>query len=327
MDRTAFEGRKRGSDGKVTVTGANIVLFIFSGVFIIYQIIFTLIFGEDFFTENIYLSIVINEVVLILIPVLIYALIKKVDFRETFRFRRFKPIQAILIVALSVPAYFVASMINNIVYFLFQFIGDMPVQPIPVPDSPAEYLVGLLAVAVLPGICEEMMHRGLLLKAYERRGSMKAIIITAIFFGLFHFDLTNLLGPIFLGVLIGYYVIRTNSIFAGMLAHFMNNAIAETIQYLWGDRTNPEKIVISAGELGQVILLGCAGIIVTLALISVFKNLTAQTVRLNPPISSVKRDIASISSHWPVIGFMLLYFLMSLLFLLAIIIAKIMPGF
>ena len=78
------------------------------------------------------------------------------------------------------------------------------------------------------------MHRGFLLTAYERRGSYRAVVIVAILFGLFHFDIMNLLGPIFLGAVFGYYVIRTDSIFAGILAHFLNNAIVVVIQYLWG---------------------------------------------------------------------------------------------
>ena len=65
-------------------------------------------------------------------------------------------------------------------------------------------------------VCEELMHRGFLLTAYERRGSYRAVVIIAILFGLFHFDIMNLAGPIFLGLIIGYYVIRTGSIFAGI---------------------------------------------------------------------------------------------------------------
>ncbi|NTV90224.1 MAG: CPBP family intramembrane metalloprotease [Clostridiales bacterium] len=309
-------------DGKLAVTGANIVLFIFSAVFVVYQIVLSVIFGDKFFVDNIYLSIVINEIILIIIPVLIYCFIKKINIRETFRFNKFKPGQALMIVLIAAPAYFAASMLNNVVYYLLQLIGKIPAQQIPVPKNIPEYLLGLLIVAVLPGICEEMMHRGLMLRAYERRGSKKAVVITAIFFGLFHFDMTNLLGPIFLGLLIGYYVIRTNSIFAGMLAHFLNNAIAETMQFFWGDRSGEEYASLSAVELGQVVLMGLAGLIVVAALIAVFRRLTEGQAETVPPISSVKGDFSSIASHWPVIGLVLLYAGISILYILSIVYLK-----
>jgi len=311
-------GKELKKNGKITITGVNIVLFAFTLLFIFYQLVFTTLFGNDFFVENIYLTLIINEVVLILIPVLVYAFVNKLDFKETFRLRPFRKSDAFLILAISLPAYFVAVMLNNIAYFIIQFIGEIPAQPFPVPKNFQEYILGLLVVAVLPGICEEMMHRGLILKAYEKRGSMKAIIITAIFFGLFHFDITNLLGPVFLGLLIGYYVIRTNSIFAGMLAHFANNFIAQTLQYLIGDVNTGNTISISAAELGQVVILGLTCALLTIILLLIFRRSTSDRNEIHPPISSVWKDVTSIVTHWPITVFLLMYIGISVFYLFSL---------
>lgn len=309
---------------KVTLTGANIVFLIFTAVFIFYQIVIGILLGEKFLTANIYLMLIINEFLLILAPVLIYAIAKKVDMKETFRLNRPGWIPSLLVIALSVPAYFVALMINNIVVYLLQFIGNIPNQPIPVPKTVPELITGLLIIAVIPGICEETLHRGLMLKAYERRGTFRAIVITSIFFGIFHFDITNFLGPVLLGLLFGYYVIRTNSIFIAMLAHFLNNAIAEVTQYFWGSKAPAENVAISSQELVQLILYGIIGLIVTAALIVLFKKATEGRTTEIPPISSVKKDITSVLSHWPVIIILILYILMMLIFFLSIILVKIM---
>lgn len=302
---------------KITITGANIVFFIFTAIFLLYQFVAAMLLGSDFFTKNIYLVILINEFVIILPPVLIYAILKKADFRETFRIRKLKPLHALFVVLLSIAAYPVAMMLNNIALYFLQFIGNIPSQPIPIPQNIIELLVGILIIAVSPAICEEMLHRGLLLSAYERRGSMKAVVITAIFFGIFHFDLTNFLGPIFLGLMIGYYVVRTNSIFAGMLAHFLNNAISEVIQYFMTDKSVPSNITVSLQELGQIILLGLAGLILLALLLTAFKRLTKNTAVIIAPISNVKRDITSILTHWPVILVIILYMLLSFMSLLS----------
>ncbi len=213
---------------KVTVTGVNLMFFIFTIVFIVYQFAIGIIFGQAIY-DNMYIVLLINEFVMILGAVVIYCLIVKPDIRETFKLNKPGLVPMLLIAVTSVPAYFVAVMLNNIMLYFLQFVGRIPNSTIPVPKTIPELIIGILVVGVSPGVCEEIMHRGLMLKAYERRGSYRAIVITAIFFGVFHFDITNFLGPIFLGLIIGYYVVRTNSIFAGIFAHFLNNTIAEVI--------------------------------------------------------------------------------------------------
>lgn len=73
------------------------------------------------------------------------------------------------------------------------------------------------------------------MKAYEVYGRKKAIILSAILFGLFHFNLQNLLGPIFLGILFGILVYKTESLLSSIIGHTVNNTIALTIGFLSSD--------------------------------------------------------------------------------------------
>lgn len=312
---------------KVTVKGANLIFFNFVVLFIISQIILLFIiviisafygeyYAKDFIKNNIYIITFINEYILILAPVLIYAFTKRLNFKEVFRIKKPGVLPSVLIVLMSLPAYFIALMLNSIVIYFLQFITEIPVQPIPVPQNFGELLVGIFFIAITPGICEEMMHRGLLLAAYEKRGTVKAIVITSIFFGLFHFDIKNLLGPIFLGLVIGYYVIRTDSIFAGMLAHFLNNLIAELFQYFTATGVYPEKIVITEQELFSVVIYGIAGIIVLGAFMLLFKKATENKYVYKPSISNIRKDIISIVTHWPIVLIILLYIFMAGMYLI-----------
>ena len=70
------------------------------------------------------------------------------------------------------------------------------------------------------------------MSSLERFGATKAILMSGFLFGLMHFDFQKLLGTFLLGVLIGFIVYRTNSIFAGMMAHFTNNAAATGLGFL-----------------------------------------------------------------------------------------------
>lgn len=306
---------------KLTLTGANIVFFIFAIVFIAYQLILGVILG-DRLNDYLYTIVLVNEFVMILGPVLIYCLIKKINIKETFRFNKPGIVPMLLVAAISVPAYFVAAMLNNVLVYFLQFIGDLPAQPIPVPKNLSELAVGILIIAVVPGISEEIMHRGFLLRAYEKRGSYKAVVIVSVYFGVFHFDITNFFGPVFLGLIIGYYVIRTNSIFAGMLAHFLNNTIAELLQYFLGEKTPPDKLTISWTELQQLLLIGFVSLIITAALMVLFKKTTEGRAEITPPISTAGRDAKAILSHWPIILVLVIYFLLMLLYLLTVIMMK-----
>lgn len=306
---------------KLTLTGANIVFFIFTIVFIVYQLVLGVILGSRL-DDYLYTIVLVNEFVMILAPVLIYCLVKKINIKETFRFNKPGIVPMLLVTAISVPAYFVAAMLNNVLVYFLQFIGDIPAVPIPVPKNLSELAVGILIIAVAPGICEEFMHRGFLLRAYEKRGSYKAVIIVAIYFGIFHFDITNFFGPVFLGLIIGYYVLRTNSIFAGMLAHFLNNTIAELLQYFLGEPNPPDKLTVSWPELQEVLLVGFISLIITALLMVLFKKVTEGRAEIIPPISSAVRDAKAILSHWPIILIIVIYILMMLLYLFSIIMMK-----
>lgn len=303
------------------VTDANKMLLVFSGLFFLFQIVLMLMiamYGPDYLNNNTYKILFINQYVIVLGTVLLYTFKKKLNVKEVFRLRwpGIKP--CVLIIFMAVPAFFAAVMLNTLVIYFLQFIGNIPSQPIPVPLNFVEYIKGLLIVAVSPAICEELMHRGIILSAYERRGTSRALIFSALFFGFFHFDVTNLLGPIFLGLMTGYYVVRTNSIFAGMLAHFLNNAISETLAFLFRHQQRPETTSIGLTELIGTVVYGSISIVILLFLLKLFKKHTKNTAVSYTAISEISKDFKSIASHWPVIIFIVLYIVMSLIFILSI---------
>ncbi|MCX7841602.1 MAG: CPBP family intramembrane metalloprotease [Clostridia bacterium] len=311
---------------KITVTGANKLFFVFVILFVLFQIILiflSAIYGQDIFEKRIYEILLVNQYILILIPVLLYVIINKLDFKEVFRLNRLKIVPAVLIAFSSVFAYFAASFINTLVVYLLQFIGNIPSQPIPAPQNLYELAIGILVVAVSPAICEEALHRGIMLSAYEKRGTKKAIVITSIIFGFFHFDITNLLGPIFLGMLIGYYVVRTNSIYAGMLAHFLNNAIAEVLQFFFRNEVSAGRnITVKLSELGELAVWGAMGMLALYFLLKAFRRVTEDSSIIKPSLTGVKNDFASIFTHWPIISALAIYLLLLALSLLAMIIDK-----
>lgn len=93
------------------------------------------------------------------------------------------------------------------------------------PDVPFWQLLPLMTV--LPGICEEMTFRGVLLHGLHRRLHPVAVaLVVGLTFGLFHVSLFRVVPTAYLGVLFAAATLITGSIFPAMLWHALNNGIS-----------------------------------------------------------------------------------------------------
>jgi len=306
-------------NNKVTVTGANKVFMLVLVINIVFSFVTELVdiaFGK-ILDDNMLLILIMIQFYCILFPTLFYMIRNRINIKDALRFNRPGLLPSFLIILISGPALYAASSLNSIVVYLLQFIGHLPDNsPIPIPQNPAEVFVTLLVIAIAPAICEEILHRGLLLSAYENRGTMKAVVITGIMFGVFHFDINNLLGPIFLGILFGYYVVRTNSIFAGVIAHFMNNFLATIMQYSLKDVEKTSNYY-TLQNLGYSLLFGAICTAFVLLLLVCFKLATEGKYKIRESQTTVKNDVISIISHWPIVVSIVLYIIFIGLYLMA----------
>jgi hypothetical protein len=177
-------------------------------------------------------------------------------------------------------------------------------------------------IGVLPAVCEEILNRGIMLRAYENRGTVKALIITGIFFGIFHFDITNFLGPAVLGAMLGFYAIRTNSIFAAMFGHFLNNTIAEIWTYIGRDQPSTEYIQVSNSEMISAIFIGVVCTFIVIFLFKIFYKVTRDTAEFKPALPGTRADVRSILTHYPIIITLSIYVVITLLYILMVIFYK-----
>ena len=91
--------------------------------------------------------------------------------------------------------------------------------------------VELFVTAVLPGICEEVAHRGMLLNGYKKTGTKKAIILSGFLFGLMHLNIEQFFFASIIGIFFGFVAFFTDSIFPTMIMHFTNNAMSTFMGY------------------------------------------------------------------------------------------------
>ena len=85
-------------------------------------------------------------------------------------------------------------------------------------------IITLFHVALVPAICEETLYRGYVMRAFQKSwGIWPAIIISGLFFGLYHIQLSNLIPLATLGMLFAYLTWVSESIYPAILAHLVNN--------------------------------------------------------------------------------------------------------
>ncbi len=86
-------------------------------------------------------------------------------------------------------------------------------------------LLNLLVFALVPAVCEELLHRGVIAPALARRlGFVPGLVLSALLFGLFHLNLARLLPTTVLGLATGFLRLRSGSLAPGILLHFLYNA-------------------------------------------------------------------------------------------------------
>lgn len=82
----------------------------------------------------------------------------------------------------------------------------------------------LIIVAVMPAVCEEAIHRGLIMHFLKPLGKYWAImLIVGVQFGIFHFDGVRFLNTAIAGAMIAYIMLKTDNLLLCMLIHFINN--------------------------------------------------------------------------------------------------------
>jgi len=125
-------------------------------------------------------------------------------------------------------------------------------------EDPLRFLWLLFLVAVLPAISEEFVFRGVVLSGLRSRmGTLPSVLAAAALFGGFHLSpetAFRFLPTFWLGILLGWVVVETRSIWMGVALHFLNNAMILLISFLpatreWGREmeVNPPLSLLPLG--------------------------------------------------------------------------------
>jgi membrane protease YdiL (CAAX protease family) len=122
---------------------------------------------------------------------------------------------------------------------------------------------GILAIALIGPVFEEVMFRGAITTALLKKYSpVKAIVLSALVFGIFHINPPQIITATLIGLLLGWIYYKTASLIPCILIHVINNSLSVYLSFKYSQAEYIRDIF--AGEtyyvllIDAIILLACS---------------------------------------------------------------------
>jgi len=219
-------------------------------------------------------GMIATQILIILLPAILYWRRFSVD---QVAFARLRPlplkfIPAIIILAASmwlVNVFLAAGLVGGLME-----LGYKPLVIIEPPTTWQQYLGYVVVLSVFAGICEEVLFRGTIMPALEQHGLVPAIIFSSLLFALLHGSLLSLISTFSLGVIMAVIVIKTGSLWGGILYHMLNNFYAATYLFWAGSMdAAPARFGLQTYlALLPFLVVGLAGVVIGLRLLNKNSN-------------------------------------------------------
>jgi sodium transport system permease protein len=168
----------------------------------------------------------VTQIALIAAPALLMTVMLTRSPRKTLLLNR-PPLLAIpAAILLAVMLHPAVNALQTAVVWLYP-LSDPIKQSLAglVADAPSFGML-LLVIAVVPAICEELAFRGFILSGLRHLGhKRRAILVSAVFFGLAHSVFQQSLIACLMGVILAYIAVQTGSLLPGILFHMTHNAL------------------------------------------------------------------------------------------------------
>ncbi len=211
--------------------------------------------------------LITQSIGLFIIPSLIFARLIR-DSNQPFlpfptkRLGRFVLLLPIFVIAGIVLVSFMGQL--NMKLDLPQYFHDMETQATETINyllsfnSTSQLITTTILMAVVPAIGEELFFRGILQQIIAKwtKSNWQAILITAFIFSAIHFQFLTFLPRFFMGIMLGYLLVWSRSLWVPILAHFLHNFISILVGIQTADNTleTPEAINLWL-VLGSTIVL------------------------------------------------------------------------
>ena len=140
-----------------------------------------------------------------------------------------------------------ANVVSSLFLVIMSAFGFTLTSPdIPMPSGSEGFLLSVVRVVIVAAMAEELSLRGFVLGNLRKYGDFFAIGASAVLFAIMHGNLVQAPFALMAGFTIGYFTVKTGTLWTGILIHGVNNFISLALSY----------IIESAGEATGTLIYG-----------------------------------------------------------------------
>ncbi|MEM6688276.1 MAG: ABC transporter permease subunit/CPBP intramembrane protease [Planctomycetota bacterium] len=220
---------------------------------------------------------------LILVPTLLMATVLTTSLKDSLRVRLGRPSSLLVAAVLGIALHPSYVMLASLISYAYPISEQAAASMKPFSDQimAAPWLSAVFLMALVPAVCEELAFRGFIFGGLVRnRGRLRAVLVTALMFGVSHGVLQQSIAATVMGVLLGYVALKTGSVLPGILIHLANNALSVSLPRI-ADSTSPvASMIVTTSETGApvyhpIYIIGSIAVAITAILY--FINLDEDT--------------------------------------------------
>ena len=207
-------------------------------------------------------------ILIYLVPLIIILAVSRDNVKDTLSLRgtSIKNIlTAVVITVLFVPV------VSFLSYISMLFSPNIVSEELIFLAQNESIILSIIAIGVLPAVCEEFVFRGKLFSGYKEGLSLpKAVFISALMFGLAHFSLQQLLYAFVMGMVFAVMVHATGSILVSVIPHFIINMSQVVLTYFMYGENGYAKDILNETEISQTAVFDSGYFLILLIVAVVF---------------------------------------------------------
>lgn len=224
-----FELRKNIKKGSIPSVQESILIMVVALLLMVY------VGGIVSVSVPLSVSLIVQQAFIGVLPILA-AIYIKADMKEVFSLRLPKIKSFFGAIILGIGGICLNLVTSSLLSMAFPSDSEgLNEQYLQILDG-VSFVPGVLLMALLPAVCEELMYRGYMFTAFKNKMSIpKAIVIVSLLFGVSHMSMIKIFPTAVLGAALAYMIYKSGSIVTSVIIHFLNNALAVVTLY-YGDK-------------------------------------------------------------------------------------------
>lgn len=159
----------------------------------------------------------------------------------------------------SAVASFGSGLIQNLLSYFGIYaagnLGDLPT------SSQSATILYLLNSTLVPALIEEFVFRGVIMQSLRRFGDSFAVIVSAVLFAAAHGNVIVFPLAFTFGLCMGYFVVRTGSLWTSILVHLLYNSMSIGFNELFGILSPESASILDSGVVIIELLLALISLI------------------------------------------------------------------